>query len=115
MRDTRTHQTRSEGVGPRRRARRVSTPAEQNALHELEMAVTREQGSHRAALSGELDLASSQTLVDAVTKLCDEGAKAIVLDIGALEFVDSTGLRAILTATGRVRAQRLRAADRARS
>jgi anti-sigma B factor antagonist len=78
----------------------VSTPAEQNALHELELAVTREQGSHRAALSGELDLASSQTLVDAVTKLCDEGAKAIVLDIGALEFVDSTGLRAILTARG---------------
>jgi anti-sigma B factor antagonist len=78
----------------------VSSPAEQNAVHELQVTVSREQGRHRAALSGELDLASSQTLVDTVTGLCDEGAKAIVLDIGALDFVDSTGLRAILTAQG---------------
>ncbi len=76
----------------------MSSPAEQNAVRELQVTVSQEQDARRAALSGELDLASSQVLVDTVTRLCEEGAKGVILDIGALDFVDSTGLRAILTA-----------------
>src|SRR5262249_26224212 len=54
-------------------------------------------GRHRLVLSGELDLASASALADAVARLCSEGAREIVLDIGELEFIDSTGLRAILS------------------
>jgi anti-sigma B factor antagonist len=79
----------------------VSTPARQTAIHDLVIELHREPGRERLALSGELDLASSWNLVEAVSRLCREGAKAIVLDIGGLDFVDSTGLRAILTSRAR--------------
>lgn len=48
------------------------------------------------ALSGELDLSSAGRLLDAVSACCLDGAEQLVLDVGALQFLDSTGLRAIL-------------------
>ena len=57
-------------------------------------------GRHRLALRGELDLASAQELTDSVERLCAEGASEAVLDVSGLEFVDSTGLRAILDVKG---------------
>ncbi|HEY5342189.1 MAG TPA: STAS domain-containing protein [Solirubrobacteraceae bacterium] len=47
-------------------------------------------------LDGELDLASVPTLEDAVAGAALEHATEIVLDLRGLEFIDSTGLRAIL-------------------
>jgi anti-sigma B factor antagonist len=47
-------------------------------------------------LDGELDLASVPQLEDAVESALLDGATEIVLDLRGLEFVDSTGLRAIL-------------------
>lgn len=47
-------------------------------------------------LDGELDLASVPQLEDAVESALVDGATEIVLDLRGLEFVDSTGLRAIL-------------------
>ncbi|HEX5224179.1 MAG TPA: STAS domain-containing protein [Solirubrobacteraceae bacterium] len=68
------------------------------AVHDLVIDVRAEDGGRRRlALSGELDLASASALADAVSQLCADGAREIVLDIGALEFIDSTGLRAILS------------------
>jgi anti-anti-sigma factor len=68
------------------------------ASHDLVIDARAEDGGrHRLVLSGELDLASAGALADAVSKLCGEGAREIVLDIGELEFIDSTGLRAILS------------------
>jgi anti-anti-sigma factor len=75
----------------------VSTPERGTAVHDLVLDVRREDDGHRLVLSGELDLASADTLADAVSKLCADGSKQIVLDIGKLEFIDSTGLRAILS------------------
>jgi anti-anti-sigma factor len=75
----------------------MGTPAPQNAARELTIEAAVADGRHRLTLAGELDLASAGNLVDEVSKRCSEGATAIVLDIGGLEFVDSTGLRAILT------------------
>jgi anti-anti-sigma factor len=66
-------------------------------VHDLVLEVRKEGDGHRLVLSGELDLASADTLADAVSKLCSDGSKQIVLDIGKLEFIDSTGLRAILS------------------
>lgn len=50
---------------------------------------------HRLALSGELDLANAEQLIEAVGGLCDQGAGEILLDLRDLAFMDSTGLRAI--------------------
>jgi anti-sigma B factor antagonist len=47
-------------------------------------------------LDGELDLASVPTLEDAVENATLEDTAALVLDLRGLEFIDSTGLRAIL-------------------
>ena len=47
-------------------------------------------------LDGELDLASVPTLEHAVEDVTLEHAAEIVFDLRGLEFIDSTGLRAIL-------------------
>jgi anti-sigma B factor antagonist len=47
-------------------------------------------------LDGELDLASVPTLERAVEDSMLDSVAEIVLDLRALEFIDSTGLRAIL-------------------
>jgi anti-anti-sigma factor len=53
---------------------------------------------HEIGLTGELDIASAPRLEAKVADLCAHGAKAIVVDLSDLTFIDSTGLRAILTA-----------------
>jgi anti-anti-sigma factor len=75
----------------------MSTPARQTAPHDLLIDTRLEKGAHRLLLRGELDLASAWNLEEVVARLCIEGAREIVLDIGELDFIDSTGLRAILT------------------
>jgi anti-sigma B factor antagonist len=53
---------------------------------------------HTLRLSGALDMASSTGLNEALVRLCADGAQAITLDLTNLEFMDSTGLYAILSA-----------------
>jgi len=49
-------------------------------------------------LDGELDLASVPQFEDAVENVStDDAPSTIVLDLRGLEFIDSTGLRAILS------------------
>jgi anti-sigma B factor antagonist len=52
---------------------------------------------HEIGLTGELDIASAPLLEAKVADLCAEGAKAVAIDLSGLTFIDSTGLRAILT------------------
>jgi anti-sigma B factor antagonist len=52
---------------------------------------------HTLILTGELDLASAPALEAATARLCVEGASEIVLDLSKLAFIDSTGLRTILS------------------
>jgi anti-sigma B factor antagonist len=47
-------------------------------------------------LSGELDLSSAEQLDTTIAELCADGARRIVLEMRALEFMDSTGLRSLL-------------------
>jgi anti-sigma B factor antagonist len=49
-------------------------------------------------LRGELDIASAPLLADALIETLEQHAAGVLLDIGAVQFVDSTGLRAILAA-----------------
>ncbi len=54
---------------------------------------------HTLSLVGELDIASAPELQAAISRLCEDGAREIVLDLHELEFIDSTGLRVILTSS----------------
>lgn len=54
--------------------------------------------SRRVALRGELDIAHADELEQAVHELCAEGARELVVDLAAVEFIDSSGLRALLGA-----------------
>jgi anti-sigma B factor antagonist len=63
---------------------------------------TRVEGDrHTIVLSGELDVASAAVLEEALADACDSGAREVVLDMSGLEFMDSTGLRAILRGKAR--------------
>jgi anti-anti-sigma factor len=45
---------------------------------------------------GELDLASAGQLETSIAELCADGARQILLELGELSFMDSTGLRSLL-------------------
>jgi anti-anti-sigma factor len=49
-------------------------------------------------LSGELDIASSKKLEDELRRAINTGPSSVVLDLGDVSFIDSTGLRALLLA-----------------
>jgi anti-anti-sigma factor len=54
------------------------------------------------ALSGELDIESVPTLTAAIDRVLADAPATVVLDLPGLEFLDSTGLRAILEAHERL-------------
>lgn len=53
------------------------------------------------SLSGELDLASAHDLEQALTDAQATNAGRVVIDLAGLEFIDSTGLRVLLSAQRR--------------
>ena len=55
------------------------------------------------ALSGELDLASAARLEDELKSIEGSNPGVVVLDLQALSFMDSSGLRALLAADARAR------------
>ena len=61
----------------------------------------RSGGTHSVRLSGELDLESSPALEEELRRVEDTDAERIVLDLGALDFIDSSGLRILVRAKHR--------------
>jgi anti-sigma B factor antagonist len=57
----------------------------------------------RVVLTGELDIASSETLEKQLAAVEDTSPEALVLDLRAVEFIDSTGLRTLIAADERAR------------
>lgn len=55
-------------------------------------------GRRLVAVRGELDIAHAPELEAAIEKLCEEGAREIVVDLSGVAFIDSSGLRALLAA-----------------
>ena len=51
----------------------------------------------RLTLVGELDIATVQRLEEAVEKVLSQGARTVVVDLSPLAFMDSSGLRMIIT------------------
>jgi anti-anti-sigma factor len=74
-------------------------PDEQNTPEEPQLEleeIVRGEG-RTLALKGELDMKSAETLERAMRRLLAEpGSGLIVLDLGGVSFMDSTGLRVVL-------------------
>jgi anti-sigma B factor antagonist len=69
----------------------------------LELTTSEREGGAQIALSGELDIATAPRLEEEVRRLEGEGRKLIVVDLRGLQFMDSSGLRALLSADTRAR------------
>jgi anti-sigma B factor antagonist len=57
----------------------------------------------RIALSGELDISTAPRVEEELRRVEEDRPSVIVLDLRELEFMDSTGLRVIVSADGRAR------------
>ena len=54
---------------------------------------------------GEVDLASAPKLAAAMTELIDRGYSHVAVDLGAVEFIDSSGLGVLVGSLRRLREQ----------
>ncbi|MEY2453228.1 MAG: hypothetical protein QOD92_2802 [Acidimicrobiaceae bacterium] len=64
----------------------------------LNVATAVEDGVARVAIQGELDLDRSDEVAAELAALSGRGATSVIVDVSALSFIDSSGLRALLTA-----------------
>jgi len=71
----------------------------------LKLSVSEEGGRTVVVASGELDLYTSPRLRECLTQRIDDGARQLVVDLGAVTFVDSTALGVLVAALKRVRAE----------
>lgn len=69
----------------------------------LEVDTREQEGAVHLALIGELDLSTVDKVEEELRKVEDGGAETVVLDLSSLSFLDSTGLRTIVTADQRAR------------
>jgi anti-sigma B factor antagonist len=73
-------------------------------LERLRMTSEREGDLHTICLFGELDLASAEAVQRELQRVEATGVEAIVVDLSGLTFTDSTGVRLIVSADARSRA-----------
>jgi len=71
----------------------------------LDVTVQRLDGDVLLALEGELDLASVGELEERLAEAQESGPERIIVDLGRLSFIDSSGLRAIVQADATARAE----------
>jgi anti-sigma B factor antagonist len=69
----------------------------------LELRVEQDQRAPRLVAAGELDLATAEELEAGLKELEARAPAVVVLDLRELEFMDSTGLRAVIAADARAR------------
>jgi anti-sigma B factor antagonist len=64
--------------------------------------IARDGNEATVVASGEIDLASSPELRRELQALLDDGARRIVLDLGAVTFIDSSGLGVLVGVLKRI-------------
>jgi anti-sigma B factor antagonist len=67
-----------------------------DASEQLEVRDIVAGGWHTLRLSGELDLVSTVILSDAADRIAMDAIDGVVLDLAKVDFMDSTGVRAVL-------------------
>jgi anti-anti-sigma factor len=70
----------------------------------MEMVTSETDGVHILACSGSLDTGTSAAAQNSLADLVDGGARKVVLDFGALEYISSAGLRVLLKTARRLTA-----------
>ncbi len=65
---------------------------------EFNVSVTSNSGTHEVALSGELDIATADQLTEQLAGLKPVSGERVVIDLSAVSFMDSTGLRILIAA-----------------
>jgi anti-sigma B factor antagonist len=73
-------------------------------LGSLALRSERDGETHVLELIGELDLDGAPRLEEELRRVEASDANVIIVDLGALEFIDSTGIRLLLMAADRCRA-----------
>jgi anti-anti-sigma factor len=76
-------------------------------LGSLALRSERDGDTHVIALLGELDVGGAQSLERELLRVEAGDAPAIVIDLGKLEFIDSTGIRLLVMAAERCGDERL--------
>jgi len=78
---------------------------EQEGVVALDVSTTpgQSEGQWVVQLRGEVDVATSPLLRSELNKLVDSDARSLVLDLGALKFIDSSGLGVLVEAQDRLR------------
>lgn len=71
------------------------------AVGRLQVRSERHGTDHVVAVSGELDLATAQGVEDALKAAETSDADRVILDLSALEFIDSTGVQLVILANAR--------------
>jgi anti-anti-sigma factor len=74
----------------------LPSTASARSVGRLSIATSVDGERHRVVLGGELDIGSTAALEATLAEACAAGAKEVVLDMGAVEFIDSSGLSAIV-------------------
>jgi anti-sigma B factor antagonist len=74
----------------------MHSPAEREG--EFNVSVTSDAGSHSVALSGELDIATANQLTEQLEGVQPVSGDRLVIDLSAVSFMDSTGLRVLIAA-----------------
>ncbi|MDX6697347.1 MAG: anti-sigma factor antagonist [Solirubrobacteraceae bacterium] len=69
----------------------------------LELDTDETDGQTRVTLRGELDISSAPVLEEALGKVEEGGPPLLLIDLRQLEFMDSTGLRTVVSADQRAR------------
>jgi anti-anti-sigma factor len=69
----------------------------------LDVTTERQEGQARVVLVGELDIASTEMLERELESLESDSPGTLILDLRKVEFIDSTGLRAVIAADERAR------------
>lgn len=82
--------------------RELSRAVRMLALGRMTMCSEREGDVHTIALAGELDLESAEKVQVELERVEAGDALSIVLDLSELTFIDSTGVRLVLSAHARL-------------
>ncbi|MEY2569028.1 MAG: anti-sigma factor antagonist [Actinomycetota bacterium] len=69
----------------------------------FELELSRDGRATTIHVTGELDVASAPALRACVVSVLEQGQRRVIMDLAKLEFVDSTGLGALVGARKRVR------------
>jgi anti-anti-sigma factor len=77
-------------------------------LGELTMRSRRAGETHTLALAGEVDIATTAQVEQELLRVEGSDAASIVLDLSQLSFIDSTGIRMLVMADARSRADSAR-------